>query len=281
MGDEIFDQDGPITAEVPLDAPPLFYLSEPCNELMAALAAAGGELTNPLKDSQAKIKMTNGGEYSYKYADLATTLAGLRPVLAKHGLALIQSPFVRSDGPCVLTTIAHKSGQRLMTRLDMPVSFTGSGKDAAKDLGSAITYLRRYAVTSAFPIASDEDSDIGNIQGHARPVAAQPKPAPRASAPPAARPTAAPAPSTPESDGAAWKERFRKTCQIERARLGDSLYFQTLGNYGFERGGDVPDDKTARKIEKELIERAENEFTNGHGVAVDDGDIPAELGGRS
>jgi hypothetical protein len=286
----------PTTGELSLDAPPLFYLSNPCDLLMTALANAGGELSNPLKDSTAKIKTKAGSEYTYKYADLATTLAGLRPVLAKHGLALIQSPFVRSDGPCVLTTIAHKSGQRLMTRLDMPISFVGMGQDAAKDLGTAITYLRRYAVTSAFPIASDEDTDVTNINGKATGAPPQQRTAaPKQQA--TTRPSTAPPVAAPKPEPEAWpgQHSFLAQCREELKRLGSTTFYGVVGQHGFERLKDVPDATIARAIHKDLFERATPEparppapappapgaIKNGHGVAVDDNDLPPELQGNA
>lgn len=290
----------PTTGELPLDAPPLFYLSNPCDLLMAALADAGGELSNPAKDSTAKIvpKDKDKPSYTYQYANLATTLAGLRPVLAKYGLALIQLPFLRVDGPCLLTIISHKSGQRIMARLDLSLTLSGAGRDAAKEVGSAITYLRRYAVTSAFPIASDEDTDANNIEGKTRTDAPQngrsTPPQPRAAAPkqqPAPRGPAPAAPvSAPKPVPEAWpgQHSFQAQCRDELKRLGSSTFYKVLGEHGFERLKDVPDAKTAREIHKDLFERADPQtaqppettptasgaFVNAHGVHVDDGDVP-------
>lgn len=118
-------------------------------ELMAALAKANVELTNPTKD-----KTANAGAYGYKYASLDTILAHVRPVLAKHGLSIIQDVTL-ADGRAVVTTrLLHASGQSITFG---PVTWA-SGPDIQK-AGGAITYLRRYALTAALSVAADEDTD--------------------------------------------------------------------------------------------------------------------------
>jgi hypothetical protein len=251
--------------------PPLFYLSEPCSELMAALAAAAADLKNPKKDSEAKIDLKAGGGYSYRYADLATTLDEIRPAIAKHGLALIQLPFVNHDGPSVLTIISHKSGQRIMARLDLPVSFQGSGRDAAKDLGSAITYLRRYAVTSAFPIASDEDSDASKIQGGAKQRPATPTSAPRPAPVNAPAAPTRPLPAMPAKQAWLGQFEFIRKANIERERLGAAMFNEVLGAHGWTNLEEIPDSPKARKVYDELMNRAVRAF-----FATDE-DLPPEL----
>lgn len=128
-------------------------------ELMAALAKANAELTNPTKD-----KTANTGAYGYKYASLDTILAHVRPVLAKYGLSLIQDVSL-GDGRAVVTTqLLHASGQSITFG---PVTWA-SGPDIQK-AGGAITYLRRYALTAAISVAADEDTDGANAE-HDRPA---------------------------------------------------------------------------------------------------------------
>src|SRR5690606_30331183 len=77
-----------------------------------------------------------------------------RPVLKKHGLAFSQ--FVDDGG--LTTILLHESGEWIEAR----TSFDGISYSTAQELGSAITYLRRYALTAALGIAADEDDD-GNV----------------------------------------------------------------------------------------------------------------------
>ena len=95
--------------------------SENINELAAALAKAQGEFPPIPKDCTAKVTTKKGGEYTFQYADLETILHTIRPVLAKHQLALSLSPELRANEQggmrAVVTTVLvmHSSGQWVRT----------------------------------------------------------------------------------------------------------------------------------------------------------------------
>lgn len=119
-------------------------------EISKALAAFAGEITNPTKDQTA-----NAGQFSYRYAGLDKVLAHVRPVLAKHDLFVSQDVQINKEGlMLLLTTIHHASGQTLEFG---PIRIR-SGQQA-QQIGSNITYLRRYALVTALGIAADEDLD--------------------------------------------------------------------------------------------------------------------------
>ena len=61
-------------------------------KLFAAMVTAAGEMKNPPKDSV-------NPHFKSRYADLATVLDTVRPVLAKHRLAVVQMPTDGPDGP--------------------------------------------------------------------------------------------------------------------------------------------------------------------------------------
>lgn len=119
----------------------------------ASLVAALGELTNVVRDEAANIPGKDGRQgYSYRYADLGGLLSGVRPILAKHGLAITQG--VTNDGRqvAVTTTILHVSGESMVTD---PLTLPGAGTPQA--VGSAITYARRYQLMAVLGLASDDD----------------------------------------------------------------------------------------------------------------------------
>ena len=60
-------------------------MSDNVAELAAALALAQGEVENAHKNSA-------NPHFRSKYADLAEIINTVRPVFAKHGLAIVQSP---------------------------------------------------------------------------------------------------------------------------------------------------------------------------------------------
>ena len=118
--------------------------------LAAALAAAQAAMPAIVKDRVAKI----GPGREYRYADLATILATVRPVLGAHGLALTQRTQIRGDAIVLLTELRHASGEVLDS--EYPVAAIGIKH---QDMGGALTYARRYALCGLVGIAADEDDD--------------------------------------------------------------------------------------------------------------------------
>lgn len=119
-------------------------------KLYASLAAAQGDLTNPKNDTEG---------YNYKYATLDQIIDIIRPVMAKHGLCYVQSPVESEDGHVsVMTTIGHESGESIISVLTMPIVENGRN-NSAQNYGGTLTYIRRYALSSALGICSEEDKD--------------------------------------------------------------------------------------------------------------------------
>lgn len=118
--------------------------------LAAALAAAQAAMPPVVKDRVAKI----GPGREYRYADLATILATVRPVLGAHGLALTQRTQIRGEAIVLLTELRHSSGEVLDS--EYPVAAIGARH---QDMGGALTYARRYALCGLVGIAADEDDD--------------------------------------------------------------------------------------------------------------------------
>lgn len=122
----------------------------------AALVGAQGEFGKIPKGKVAKA-----GSFSYSYADLADVLEQVRPVLAKHGLGVVQD-VTNADGAIHLTTeLIHVSGE---SRTFGPLTLHAG--DSPQSMGSAITYGRRYALMAALGIAADDDDG----QAASRPV---------------------------------------------------------------------------------------------------------------
>lgn len=115
--------------------------------LAKAFVAAQGEI-------QAAIADSTNPHFRSKYADLSSLLVTCKPVLAKHKLAVIQSPCDAEGGRVGLSTIImHESGE--MLRLE-PFSSPITKQDP-QGVGSAITYMRRYALKAALAIPEEDD----------------------------------------------------------------------------------------------------------------------------
>ena len=178
----------PVANPAPSPEPPVGRIDTPVPpELAAAVVAAWAELERVRKDQTAVIPGKDGkAGYSYKFADLADVVEMARPVLARHGLALIQPVSRRIGRPVeVETWLLHTSGHLLRW------VFETSGDGGPQALGSAITYARRYCGQAALGIAPDDSDDDG--------AAAQAAVTP----PRQTRPKAAPkkAPARPAPDG--------------------------------------------------------------------------------
>lgn len=114
--------------------------------LAEALAAAQSEITDPAKDAV-------NPHFRSRYADLATVLKTVRPVLAKHGIALTQTTQIL-DGALVLVTRLHWRDEELAGYY--PISPT---KADPQGYGSALTYARRYTIQAIVGVAADDDDD--------------------------------------------------------------------------------------------------------------------------
>ena len=130
--------------------------SENLADLAAALCAVQGEL-------KPAIKQADNPFFKSKYVDLPGVWEAIRPLLAKNGLSVVQTFTASADGPTIVTTLIHKSGQWVSSEL-----FLKPAKSDPQGVGSAITYGRRYALAAMVGVVADEDDD-GNAasQGQA------------------------------------------------------------------------------------------------------------------
>lgn len=127
--------------------------------LAMALAKAQLELKNPGFDS------TNP-HFRNKFASLAAVRNAVVPILAKHGISVLQS-LTTSDGMIgCQTVLLHSSGQSLaFGPLYLPAT-----KPDAQGYGSAATYARRYSLMAVAGVVGDDDDDANAATG--KPAAA-------------------------------------------------------------------------------------------------------------
>jgi hypothetical protein len=128
--------------------------SEQINELAAALSKAQAKLSHVKKDKTARIRMKAGGEYSYNYADLGSTWDAGRAPLTENDLSVSQLPSFDSGWLMLDTILMHSSGQYISSQMR-----TRADEMDVKSIGSAITYLRRYAFAAIVGLVADEDDD--------------------------------------------------------------------------------------------------------------------------
>jgi hypothetical protein len=125
--------------------------SDNVGSLAAALAAAQGELQNAHRNSR-------NPHFRSTYADLAEIINTVRPVLARHGLAVVQVPSYVDGVASVETLLLHSSGEWVAGTSAAPVV-----KSDPQGVSSAVTYLRRFSLAAIACIASsDQEDDDGN-----------------------------------------------------------------------------------------------------------------------
>lgn len=137
--------------------------SDEIDLIAPAFVAALGQL-----EDVPRGRLADAGKYQYRFADLADVLATSRPTLAAHGLAVFQVPVTDHDSVVVRTTLLHTSGQWL--RFD-PLRLPAGG--TAQNVGSAITYARRYSLLASLGLATEDDdgADAGTPEAELLPQA--------------------------------------------------------------------------------------------------------------
>ena len=160
-----------------------------------SIAALAGALAKAQLQIEPASKNATNPHFRSHYADLASIWDACRGPLNTNGLSIVQFPCdgdVGRTGLC--TMLLHSSGEYISE-----VVTTRSQKDDPQGLGSALTYLRRYALAAVVGVTATEDDD-GNAAS--TPVNARVSaPAPRPYIPPPVSMPAvnAPAPSKPVS----------------------------------------------------------------------------------
>jgi len=131
--------------------------------LAEALAAIQADLPEIRKAGTAKVPTKTGGSYSYTYADLAAVTRVILPRLGKVGLSWTTRPTL-VDGRFVLAyKLLHTSGEAEEGMYPLP------DRGSPQEIGSAITYARRYALCSVTGVAPDDDDDgAAATSAHAR-----------------------------------------------------------------------------------------------------------------
>lgn len=99
--------------------------------------------------------------YGYSYTDLPAIFDVINPLLKKHGLGFTQL----LTGISIKTIIFHiESGETIESLTDIPQGVTLAKMNDFQVLGSAITYIRRYAISAALGLVTDKDTDAAGEQ---------------------------------------------------------------------------------------------------------------------
>lgn len=210
--------------------------SETIAELVKALVAAQAVMGAAAKDKL-------NPHFGSKYADLGSCLDACRKPLTDNGLAIMQPPSAIGASVTVSTVLMHISGEWISS--DMTIT---AEKATAQGLGSALSYARRYSLSSMIGLGA-EDDDGNAASGKV------PEKEPRGSRKAQeevidrklAKPTAIAEPTTkvPSPD----ELKYITDLQAE---VGQTLYLKVLTKHGFKSAADIPDVDKAKAVWKEL-----------------------------
>lgn len=126
-----------------------------------ALAMAQSKMVQPKKDRTVTVR-SDKGNYEFSYATLDSVIEAARGPLTENGIAFIQATAIENDRLCIVTSLLHESGERIDSILPVP----GRSDAPAQQLGSAISYAKRYALSSLLGIVAAEDDDANISEGN-------------------------------------------------------------------------------------------------------------------
>ncbi len=132
-------------------------------DLVLALFKAQGEFPDIERNRTVTVQPRSGGQpYQFKYATLSAIIDAIRKPLSANGLAYTQiiSHDIES-GFYILTTTLYCGEQYLSSKT--PIIIEGSSN---QQFGSALTYMKRYALAAILGIAADEDDDGNAADGN-------------------------------------------------------------------------------------------------------------------
>lgn len=152
--------------------------SDSISKLTTALVTVQQHVTPVAKDA------TNP-HFKNRYASLDAIMESVRPLLAGHGLSIIQGgagPVSDVNGAIcgvsVETMLVHTSGEYVSSILVLPLE-----KASAQAVGSAVTYGRRYGVAALLALTTEEDDDGNVATANAQNAAPRAAPKPTGTAP--------------------------------------------------------------------------------------------------
>lgn len=122
--------------------------SETICEISKAISIAQGEM-------RPASKSTVNPFFKSKYSTLAQIWEVIRDPITKNGLSVFQDVTSRDGMISITTRVSHSSGQWIeFGPLDIPLL-----KKDAQAVGSAISYGKRYALSAALGVVSEEEDD--------------------------------------------------------------------------------------------------------------------------
>lgn len=132
--------------------------SESISSIAKALSQFQNEVVQPEKSA-------SNPHFKSKYVPLDNVVKSIADTAPKYGLSYIQTSVTESDKAGVQTLLMHESGEWMEFE---PFLLPIGQKSTPQAVGSAITYARRYTLSSIFGIASETDDDGNTASDNAK-----------------------------------------------------------------------------------------------------------------
>jgi len=120
--------------------------SESIKTLSAALNKAQKEIGSAHKGA-------NNPFYKSKYADLGAVMEACKDALNKNGVTVLQPVDTAETGTFVETVLLHECGEWVSSSLKVSCK----NPENPQEMGSAISYARRYSLQSIMFIPAEDD----------------------------------------------------------------------------------------------------------------------------
>jgi len=108
--------------------------------------------------------------FKMKYSDLGSVMEACKDAFNNHGISVIQPIVLQDNINVVKTILLHESGEFIESSMKVSCK----NPDNPQEMGSAITYAKRYALQAlAFIPSEDDDGEkaMGRVEEKPRPTA--------------------------------------------------------------------------------------------------------------
>lgn len=209
-------------------------------DLLKALSDAKAEFGVIEKDATATTK-----RFSYQYLTLDRLIEQTTPILTRHGLIIVQL----AEGTSLITHLFHvETGQSLTSTFD----YSAIPAEGMQDIGSHITYARRYALGALLGIVTEQDDDANRPS---RSLGASTRP----NRPVKPRPSQArPAPKKPGDNGAPKPGPDPEKTPATDAKIEEIMFLIGHAEFSLEE-----QDNTIATIEKGVSEAEAQRYIAG------------------
>jgi hypothetical protein len=108
-----------------------------------------------------------GGKGSYRFARWEDMDVVIRPIMRELGLWFSFDATTESNGVTVKGTLHHRGGHTQSASLSLPVD-VGPGRNAIQQVGSTVSYGKRYCVEMLLNVVREDEDDDGHAGGATR-----------------------------------------------------------------------------------------------------------------